>query len=170
MKKIIILFFTLCLTSLAIAQDGAEHKITKIVAPGKVEINIGEQYNIQINDVFQIFGKAQVIHPATGKLVERDNVYLGKIKVVEVKELSSIAEILEESEDFAVGNKIIKVVSEETEVVENKKPVQTEFENPTRETILKQYIPKNQKNRKVNQTILAYMKLKSLEVIHCNAN
>jgi len=130
MKKIILAIYFIGFSAFLFAQDGAEQIITKKIGVDKVEINIGEQFEIKVDDVFQVFGKGQIIHPATGKLVERDNVYLGKIKVLEVKELTSIAEISEEKKDFAVGNKLVKVVSEDQQIVENKQPIQSEFENP----------------------------------------
>ncbi|MFO7658870.1 MAG: hypothetical protein R6W78_17555 [Bacteroidales bacterium] len=150
-------FFITCIVLfpvLAHAQDGAEHKITNIIGVGRVEINIGEQFEIKINDVFQVFGKGQIIHPATGKIVERDNIYLGKIKVIEVKELSSVAEIIEKKGELSIGSKIVKVVSAEQEVIENKRPLQAEFENPSErnysETIYKQNDKKGKPNTDVH--------------------
>lgn len=128
-KALIVLNIFLC-SSLINAQDGAEHKITNIIGAGRIEINIGSQNEVKIDDIFQVFGKGQVIHPATGKLVERDNVFIGKVKIIETKELTSVAEIVEKSKDFSVGNKVIKVVTEEQPVIQNKRPVQAEFENP----------------------------------------
>jgi len=130
MKKIILAICFIGFSAFLFAQDGAEQIITKKIGIDKVEINIGEQFEIKVDDVFQVFGKGQIIHPATGKLVERDNVYLGKIRVLEVKELSSIAEISEEKKDFTIGNKLVKVVAEDQQIVENKRPIQSEFENP----------------------------------------
>ena len=130
MKKHNTLLALLLITVLSYAQDGAEHKITNIIGAGRVEINIGEQFDVKLDDVFQVFGRGQIIHPATGSLVERDNVYLGRIKIIEVRALSSIAETIERRGDFSIGNRIIKVASEDQEVVEHKRPVQAEFERP----------------------------------------
>jgi len=154
MKKYIFITFLVLYSLLVYSQDGAEHKITNIIGAGRVEINIGEQNEIKVNDVFQVFGKGQIIHPATGKLVERDNIYLGKIKVIEVKELSSIAETIEKKGEFSEGNKIVKVVSIEQEIVENKRPIQAEFENPKErnyaETIYSQKEKKTKSNKDVH--------------------
>jgi hypothetical protein len=154
MKRFIVFIQIILTATILSAQDGAEHKITTIIGAGRVEINLGAQFEVKAGDVFQVFGKGQVIHPATGKLVERDNVYLGKVKVIEVKELSSVAEIIEKKGELAVGNTLVKVVSAEQEVVENKRPVQAEFENPRErnysETIYTQKEKKARPNKEVH--------------------
>lgn len=154
MKKLILIINLILFSIFLFAQAGAEHQITNIIGAGRVEINIGEQFEIKADDIFQVFGKGQIIHPATGKLVERDNIYLGKIKVIEVKELSSIAEIIEKKSAFSIGNKVVKVISAEQEVIENKRPIQAEFQNPKErnysETIYTQKEEKGKPNTDVH--------------------
>jgi len=152
MKKIILFAIFVIITNCIFAQDGAEHKITKIIpATTTVHINIGKQFNVKIDDVFQVFGKANIIHPATGQLVERDNVYIGKIKVVEVKDLTSVAEIIEQKEKFAEGNKIVKVADESQVVVEHKRPAQAEFENPKERLYSETIYTQRTKKKKVDR-------------------
>ncbi len=153
MKKYLLITYLLLLSVFIYSQDGAEHKITNIIGAGKVEINIGEQFEIKVDDIFQVFGKGQIIHPATGKLVERDNIYLGKIKVIEVKKLASITEIVEKKGEFLVGNKIVKVVSAEQKVIENKRPVQAEFENPKERNYAETIYTQKEKKAKPNKEV-----------------
>jgi len=130
MKRILLTICILTIGLFAFSQEGEKHKIAEIINVDKVLINVGSEIDIKIGDIFQVFGRGQVIHPATGKLIIRENVYLGKIEVIEVKELRSTAKILEKERQFAVGNKIIKIVSAEQEIIEEKKPIQGEFQNP----------------------------------------
>ena len=153
MKKIILTLLIGISYLFAFPQEGAEHKITNIIGAGRVEINVGEQFNIKVGDVFQVFGKAQVIHPATGKLVNRNNVYLGKIKVIEVKELSSIAEQIEKKYSFSVGNKVVKVTSETLPVVEEKKKLEGQFENPRKRNYSETIYSHKEKKAKPNKDI-----------------
>jgi hypothetical protein len=153
MKIIAISSLLFLLTTFLFAQEGAEHKLINIIGAGRVEINIGEQFDISAGDIFQVFGKGQIIHPATGKLVERDNVYLGKIKVLEVKKITSIAEIIEKKGEFLVGNRIVKVVTAEQVVIENKKPLQSEFENPKERNYAETIYTQNEKKAKPNKEV-----------------
>lgn len=153
MKKLNTLIALLLITVISYAQDGAEHKIINIIGAGRVEINIGEQFDVKQDDVFQVFGRGQIIHPATGSLVERDNVYLGRIKIIEVKALSSIAETIERIGDFSIGNRIIKVASEDQEIVEHKRPLQAEFERP-RDRSYSETIYTQRKEKNKNEFLL----------------
>lgn len=120
----------LFLTMTAFAQEGIDHKVSRITDQLHVEINIGTNYNVMVGDVFDVFGQGTVIHPATGKLVERDNVFIGKVRITEVKPLTSIAEITEATGKFAAGNKIVKINPVKQEPVVVQKPVRAEFQQP----------------------------------------
>jgi len=153
MKKIALAILLLLISIFLYSQDGAEHKIINIIGAGRVEINIGAQFEIHAGDIFQIFGKGQIIHPATGRLVDRDNVYLGQIRVIEVREVSSIAEIIEKKGELSVGNRIVKVVNAEQKIIENKKPLQAEFENPKERNYAETIYSKKEKKSKPTKEV-----------------
>ncbi|MFC2100637.1 hypothetical protein ACFLRZ_02285 [Bacteroidota bacterium] len=155
MKKVVISICLLLIGFAGLSQQGEQHKIVEIIDLKTVRINIGSEINIKIGDVFQVFGKGQVIHPATGKIVVRENVYLGKIEVVEVVELSSIAKVLENERQFAIGNKIVKVVSVEQEIIEEKKPIQGEFQNPNQRDYSETIYTVNRNEKKTYPKILS---------------
>jgi hypothetical protein len=130
MKKLIVFISLLSTTFLISAQTGETHQVNQIINKKTVEINIGDQFNVERGDEFQVFGQATVIHPATGQLIERDNVLIGRIKVIDVKDISSIAEVIGKKHDFKVGNTVQKVLESKQEIIENKKPLQYELQNP----------------------------------------
>jgi len=104
-KLVIVLIWTRIIIN---AQDGQQHQVIKFVDGKTVEINNGDQFDVEKGDKFQVFGQAIVIHPATGQLVQKDNVYLGTIRVTEVWLLTSIAGITERKYRIHVGNDIQK--------------------------------------------------------------
>jgi len=138
MKKLFISFCVVISFSVLFGFQGAQHKIIDIENSNTIRVNIGKQAKIKNGDIFQVFGKSQIVHPATGELIERENVYIGKIKINKVLATESLAKILEQNKYFNVGDKVVKVATnaDRIELIEF---TENEFESPN--------------NREYNKTI-----------------
>ena len=85
MNKLNKLIFSWCIFILttSLFSQGPEHKIVEILSNENVRINIGQDSGLKTGDYFQVLGKSEVIHPATGQLIVKENVYIGKLEVIE---------------------------------------------------------------------------------------
>lgn len=132
MNKLTKLIFSGCIFILttSLFSQGAEHKIVEILSNENVRINIGQDSGVKTGDYFQVFGKSEVIHPATGQLIVKENVYIGKLEVIEVEKTESICKVLEQKKYFQISDKVRKVSKGVDSAIQEERDTQFEFESP----------------------------------------
>ena len=98
MKKIIVTACIVLLITLLNAQNQEVIQVSKIIGTNKIEINAGKKSGINAGDMFQVFSSGQVKLQDDEKFIEINNIYLGIIRVIKVKDEVSIAEIIEKKQ------------------------------------------------------------------------
>jgi hypothetical protein len=111
MKKIKLIYFLLNCFYISFSQEGT---IIKIIDDKTVEINIGNANGILVGDKFEVTGKGQFLHPATGKVIDSENALLGEISVIEVSLKTSKAAITSSNQAFSINNKVKKTITNVT--------------------------------------------------------
>jgi hypothetical protein len=108
----------------------AEYRIIQILSNEKVLVNISSDTGIGAGQVFQVFGEKSIVHPATGKLIVRENVLVGKIKVLEVSPVEATCLIIDQSRFLEVGDRLEKVASGSVLALDEQEAMSSEFDKP----------------------------------------
>jgi hypothetical protein len=129
--KLLLLFIGLITSANAFQDSNDELIIIRIISDRIVIINTGSDNGIKSNEVFQIFGSKTFAHAATGKLITRENVHLGTIKVIEVKLGESKCIVLEQSGYFYEGVRIEKVSNQDVASILEQQKIVNSFDTPS---------------------------------------
>ncbi|MFW6224991.1 MAG: FlgT C-terminal domain-containing protein [Bacteroidota bacterium] len=100
-----------CLNTHLLAQEGA---VIKVVDSENVEINLGKSHDVQVGDKFTVYGKGKFLHPATGQMVDADNVAIGEIEITETMASTSMARIVTSNQTISINARLEKKASHET--------------------------------------------------------
>lgn len=126
------------------AQDGL---VTKIIDSKTVEINIGKSKGAKVGDKFKVFGKGQFLHPATGRMVEGDNIAIGEIIILEVMQNTSKAQVVNSTQPIATNARVEKT-AEETQTAQVETKTQTYYQPEYESSYTKTSQEKEKKEKK----------------------
>lgn len=101
-----------CLNTLLFAQEAS---IIKVVDSENVEINLGESHDVKVGDKFTVYGKGKFLHPATGQMVDADNVAIGEIEIIETMANTSMARIVTSNQTILINARLEKKTSKEVD-------------------------------------------------------
>jgi hypothetical protein len=105
-----------CLISLVCGSQNSlgKSEIIKVTSEEEVIINTGSRDAIKVGEVFQIYGSKSSIHPATGKLITRENVLVAIIEVKTIEIFTAKCRIVKKSRHLLVGDKVWRVANKHT--------------------------------------------------------
>jgi hypothetical protein len=129
MKNLFFIWILIFNSYFIYAQEQAYFEIINLKGEDKVEINIDKKSDLNRKDTLLVFGPKQIIHPATGKIVEKKEAFLGKLEIIEINEIKALCKIIEESGVVTIGSKALKVSSNSNAYPE-KVSEAIRFENP----------------------------------------
>jgi hypothetical protein len=111
--KLILSVLSILFLSIQLFCQNTEGKIIELANNDEITINLGKDI-VDVNDLLEIWGDAETIHPATGQIVKSKNLILGKCKVIEVYSEKSKCIIVDRKYQIKKGDKVILLIRKES--------------------------------------------------------
>jgi hypothetical protein len=111
--KLILSVLSILFLSIQLFCQNTEGKIIELPNNDEITINLGKDI-VDVNDMLEIWGDAETIHPATGQIVKSKNLILGKCKVIEVYSEKSKCIIVDRKYQIRNGDKVILLIRKES--------------------------------------------------------